>query len=234
MRRIKRESAVADRATKELRSAILRGDLRPGSRLRQEELAGRLGVSRVPVRQALVALEREGLVLADRWQGTIVAPLNAALIRDLYQFRGGIERFVAETLAARADFDPRQSRELVVAGRAAASAGDLARLIELDLRFHAGLYDAVGNRVLSDVMRGQLAHIRRVMGATLTIAGYPRHVWDEHAAILDAIESHDAERAGTLALAHTTAASKTLVERLKEEGGGEQLAVDSAVAASHG
>lgn len=231
MRRIKRESAVTDRATQQIRAAILRGDLSPGRRLRQEELAARLGVSRVPIRQALVVLEREGLVETDRWRGTIVAPLDATLIRDLYQFRGAVERYVAVTLAGRTDFDSAPSRDVVVAGRAAASAENLSLLIELDSRFHTGLYDAVGNRVLSEVMRGQWAHVRRVMAATLTIAGYPRQVWDEHAAILDAVESHDADRAGRLSVAHTDAASAILIESLARELKRPQLESD-AVASS--
>ena len=223
---------MTEAVTKQIRAAILTGNLPPGHRLRQEELAVRLAVSRAPIRQALSVLEREGLVQIDRWRGTVVAPLDATLIRDVYEFRGAVESYVAAELAARTDFVAAQSRGVVVAGRKAASAGDLRRLIELDLRFHTGLYDAAGTRVLSDVMRGQWAHIRRIMAATLTITGYPRQVWDEHAAILDAIESHDAGRAGALAAAHTKAASGVLIDSLVQELDGPHLN-STAVAEPH-
>jgi len=207
-------SDLADLAAEEIRAAILRGDLSPGSRVRQEELAVRLAVSRAPVRQALLVLEREGLVQTDRSRGTIVAALDADLIRDLYGFREGVERFVAETLAQRTAISLTPVADVVAAGRAAASDGDVSVLIDLDLQFHTALYEAAGNRILSDVMRGQWVNMRRVMAATLTVVGYPLQIWAEHAAILDAIVAHDPPRAGALASAHTRTASVVLVENL--------------------
>src|SRR5687767_9375487 len=120
MRRLKREPAE-NMATAELRNAILSGSLPPGARLRQEEVAARLGVSRMPVRQALSILEREGLVKYDAWRGTIVAPLERSAIDDMYAFRGMVERYVASTLAAGPAFDMSGLRELVAAGREATS-----------------------------------------------------------------------------------------------------------------
>ena len=87
-------------------------------------------------------------------------------------------------------------------------------MIELDLRFHTGLYEAVGNDVLTEVMRAQWAHIRRLMAVTLTATGYHEQVWEEHAEILSAIDRHDPERAGALSAAHTDSACANLIERL--------------------
>jgi DNA-binding GntR family transcriptional regulator len=215
MRRIRRSSDLSERVAERLREAIFRGDLGPGRRVRQEELADRLGVSRAPVRQALVILEREGLVQADRLRGAIVAPLTVELIRDLYELRTGIERHVAECLARRTDVDSGVLEELVAAGRESASTA--SPQMELDLRFHTALYDALGNRILSDVMRGQWMNMRRVIAASVKIDGYSRQIWDEHTAILEAIMAHDPGRAGALAAAHTMAASARLMERLAQE-----------------
>ena len=215
MRRIRREPAE-NLATKELRNAILSGALEPGIRLRQEDLAARLGVSRMPVRQALSVLEREGLVRTDPWRGTIVAPLDRDAIRDSYAFRGIVERYVAETLAGQRSFDTSALRALIVAGRDAASNGDLVRLIDLDLRFHSLLYEAMGNKVLSDVMKGQWAHIRRVMAVTLTVSEYRQRIWDEHAEIVESIDAHDATRAGAAAQAHTDAASVVVLKNIDQ------------------
>ena len=213
MRRIRRSSDLSERVAERLREAIFRGDLGPGRRVRQEELADRLGVSRAPVRQALVILEGEGLVQTDRLRGAIVAPLTVELIRDLYELRTGIERHVAECLARRTDVEWGALEELVAAGRESASTNSPIQ-IELDLRFHTALYDALGNRILSDVMRGQWMNMRRVIAATVKIAGYSQQIWDEHTAILDAIMAHEPDRAGGLAAAHTIAASARLMERL--------------------
>lgn len=150
MRQIVREPAVTETVTKQIHAAILSGALSPGTGIRQEELADRLAVSRAPIRQALLVLEREGLVEIDRRRGTIVTPLDASTIRDVYEFRRAIESHVAIVLAERQDFVPKQSREVVAAGRTAASTGDLTRLIELDLRFHTGLYDATAEACVFD------------------------------------------------------------------------------------
>jgi DNA-binding GntR family transcriptional regulator len=216
IRRIKREPAMTDAVVTELRQAILSGALPPSSRLTQEHLAEQLAVSRAPIRQALLLLEREGLVHTDRWRGAIVAPLDRAMIRDVYQFRGEIERFVAAHLATRSDFDAAPIRLTLAAGVEAAASGDVAKLIDLDLRFHTTLYNAVGNQVLSEVMRGQWTHIRRVMGAILSMSGYAPQVWTEHARILDAIVSGDADLAGSLGRRHTADASIALINTLPE------------------
>jgi DNA-binding GntR family transcriptional regulator len=214
---VQREPAMAEVVAKQLRLGIIAGDFPAGARMRQEELADRLAVSRAPVRQALVILEREGLVVTDRWRGAIVTPLDVPLIKDLYEFREAVERFVAETLASRKAFDAAPVRELIKLGTAAASAGDLNRLMDLDLRFHMRLYDMVGNRVLTDVMEGHWTHTRRVMAATLKQTGYPQTAWDEHAGIVDAIEAQDVTLAGKRAAAHMSAASVRMAETFARE-----------------
>jgi len=213
MRRLRRPSDLSAKATEEIRMAILRGELDPGSRIRQEELATRLAVSRAPIRQALVILEREGLVQTDGLQGVIVAPLDPDVVRDLYGFRAAIERHVAETLAARRDLSWGPLHDLVEAGRRA-DPDRVSELIELDLRFHTELYTRVGNRVLSEVMAAQWIKMRRALGATLTMPGYSHRVWEEHAGIIAAIEAHQAEEAGRLAASHTAAASARLIAGL--------------------
>jgi DNA-binding GntR family transcriptional regulator len=216
MRRIRRTSDLTERVAQRLREAILRGDFGPGRRLRQEEVAESLGVSRAPVRQALVILDAEGLVVTEGSRGVVVAPLTVDMIRDLYEFRTGVERHVAECLAKRSDIDWTHVRALVAAG-SRASTTDRAAQIDYDLRFHSALYDALGNRILSDVMRGQWINMRRGMAATTAIAGYSKQIWDEHAAILDAIVAQEPERAGALAAAHTIAASRRLIDQVQED-----------------
>ena len=214
MRRLKRQPAE-NLASSRLRDLILSGSFPPGARLLQEALAERLGVSRMPVRQALLALEREGLVKTDPWRGSIVAPVDTAIVRDMYTVRGILERQVARTLAEQRSFNGAAIKSTIAAGRRAIAKEDLPRLIDLDLRFHMQLYEAFDNRVLLDIMRGHWVHIRRVMALTLTIAEYRQQVWDEHAAILAAIEDRDVDKAGNLAEAHTTAATATVIKNLE-------------------
>jgi DNA-binding GntR family transcriptional regulator len=214
MRRLRRQPAE-NLAAIELRNAILSGSLPPGTRLIQLDLAARFGVSRMPVRQALLALEREGLVRTDPWRGSIVAPLEPEAIRDMYAVRAILERQVARTLAERGRFDGSALHEMIAAGKQATTRGDYPRLIELDLKFHTLLYEAFGNRILLDIMRAHWVHIRRIMALTLQLAEYRRRVWDEHAAIIDAIERGDVEEAGVQAERHASAAAATVIKNLE-------------------
>lgn len=208
---------MAETVAKQLRLGIVSGDFPPGTRMRQEDLADRLNVSRGPVRQALVILEREGLVQSDRWRGAFVASLDVPMIKDLYEFRGAVERLVAELLASRQGVELTSLREIVRMGVDAAKTWDVDRLMDLDLRFHTRLYEMVNNRILIDVMSSHWTHTRRVMAATLKLTGYPQTAWDEHAAIVDAIAARDAQLAGHRAAAHIAAASVRMVDTFTRE-----------------
>ena len=214
MEMIQPEPAIAERVAAEIRRAILDGNLAPSSRIKQEDLAARLGVSREPIRYAIVILGQEGLLQTTPNRGAIVAPLDWGLINDIYEFREAIESYVAAKVAARKDFDPRPLRAIIEAGRAAVHDGDLRRLIELDHAFHDGLYQAAGNQVVIDVMRSQWGHIRRAIVTTLTMSNYRSKFWDEHDSILEAIVRGNESRASLLATAHIRGAREMLAEVL--------------------
>jgi len=216
MRRIEIQPAMTEAVTSEIRSAILDGTLAPGTRIKQEALAAELHVSRAPIRHALMVLKREGFVQTPRHRGTIVAPLDPLFISDIYDLREAIEGHAVAKLATRVRFDPAPLQEIVAAGRKAVASGDLLRIIELDLAFHMGLYDALGNQPLKNVMAGQWWHFRRAMSATLSISGYRKRVWSEHAAILKAIAAGQPGPAQALSIAHTRTARKVLLGKLKQ------------------
>src|SRR5215510_5680364 len=104
MKEIKRKPIVADVAN-QIRAAILEGGLVPGSKIAQDALAAELGVSRLPIRQALLVLQREGLVTLDHGRGAVVAPFDIKFISDLFDFRAIVDGYVAGILAARENFD---------------------------------------------------------------------------------------------------------------------------------
>jgi DNA-binding GntR family transcriptional regulator len=223
MKTIKRKPIVHDVAN-QIRSAILDGGLVPGSKIAQDELAAELGVSRLPVRQALLVLQREGLVFLDHGRGALVAPLDIKFVSDLFDCRAAIDGYVAGVLAARENFDPSVLIQIVQEGREAAQRGESRR--DLVKEFHMTQYEAVGNQVLTTIMRPLLDHVQRVVTfvqlSTSKGSGdqsKPRagrsqpglrsqmDTWDEHAALVEAITDGRVGRARSLARAH--------VERVK-------------------
>lgn len=207
---------VSDRAAEEIRAAILNGTLAPGSRVRQEELAEKLGVSREPVRKALALLEKEGLVNSVPNRGAIIAPLDAPFIDQIYEFREAVETYVAAKVAEQGNLDCAAIRGVIAEGRKALRAGSRDRLIESDLAFHSELYKASGNPVVVEVMRTQWSHISRAMLMTLTVTAYQKQVWDEHEAIVEAIVMRDTARARELSSEHIRGAQALLRANLDQ------------------
>jgi GntR family transcriptional regulator, trigonelline degradation regulator len=169
-------------------------------------------VSRIPIREALISLEREGLVESSSRRSTVVARLKPALIGDIYEVRAAMDAYVASTLAARDKFNAKPLRQILTAGHAACRQGDLPSLIEMDFRFHMGTYEALGNLVIVDLMRGQWTHIKRAIALALTAATFAKdRFWEGHEAIFEAIVARNPERAHALALEHIQFARTVLL-----------------------
>ena len=107
-------------------------------------------------------------------------------------------------------------RILLGRGRAAVRQRDLPALIDLDVSFHTSLYEAAGNRVIVDVLRGQWSHIRRVMAMALEQAAYRKKIWDEHEVIVQAIQARRASSASVAAGRHIRAAREMVLSVFDE------------------
>jgi DNA-binding GntR family transcriptional regulator len=141
----------AIRVHHDLRHAILEGELAPGERLRAEALATRLGTSRTPIREALVMLEREGLVELQPNRGAVVKPFDPADLLDLYEVRALIEPHAARRAATRiADDDLQRLKELT---RLADRAG-VNEQIALNEDFHRIIATAAESPRLTAALRG--------------------------------------------------------------------------------
>lgn len=198
---------LTEQVYERLLDAICSGALPPGARLTQEELAASLNVSRQPVLQALRLLKREGVAVDAGRRGLQVAAVDPALIASVYEVRAALEALAARLAAkARAKLDA----GVIAQGREAGAAGDVAAMIAADMRFHHAVYAASGNRLIAQSADRHWHHVRRAMGATLQVAGVRDNVWNEHEAILEAINAGDAVRAERLARQHCDAAGRAL------------------------
>ncbi|MBL28524.1 MAG: GntR family transcriptional regulator [Rhodospirillaceae bacterium] len=196
--------------------AINDGRLAPGERLTQESVAQRLNVSRQPVGQALILLKSQGFVCDAGRRGVMVAPLDADLVRSIYELRGAVDRLAAGLAARRAGPAAREeAEEILAAGIRAVERDDVNELVDAELAFHGFIYRLAGNVLIERTMALHWNHMRRVMGAVLTDPSQGRKVWREHRAIVDAIVAGDVEKAERLAATHVEDASGRLQEALK-------------------
>jgi DNA-binding GntR family transcriptional regulator len=196
------DAGAAARVAGYLREAILSGQIAPGEWIRQEEVAERLGASRLPVREALRMLEAEGLAEHERHRGARVPSLSMHEVDVIYRMREQLEQLaIAESIPHLTEADVRHLedvQEQIEALRHEDSA-DIARFLELDREFHlAGYAGCRIEQLTGSVVRlwNSTAHYRR---AFLTLSG-PGRAWvinAEHRLLLDAIsrrDSVDAER----------------------------------------
>ena len=194
--------------------AICAGELAPGARLTQEDLAATLDVSRQPVLQALRLLKKEGFVSDAGRRGLRVAPLEAQAITQVYEVRAVLDGLAARRAAqAKAQLDPTILRE----GRQAAAGQHIGAMIDADMHFHHLIYAASGNPLIAETANHHWPHIRRAMGAVLQTVGPRRPVWDEHEAILQAINCGDADLAERLAREHCARASDHIATQLTRQ-----------------
>jgi DNA-binding GntR family transcriptional regulator len=213
LERIEFAPDLTEQVYQRLLDAICTGELAPEARLTQEELAASFNVSRQPVLQALRLLKKDGVVIDSGRRGLIVAPVDPNLIGQLYEVRSVLDGLAARRAAlAGVKIDP----SVIDRGRKAVASGRIAAMIDADLAFHNLIYAASDNPLIGESAGRHWHHIRRAMGAVLQTAGAPESVWDEHRAILEAINTGDAGRAEQLARGHCEAAGHALSARLME------------------
>ncbi|WP_327243971.1 GntR family transcriptional regulator [Streptomyces sp. NBC_01320] len=199
-----------------IRDDIVSGVFERGSRLTEELLARRYGVSRVPVREALRTLESEGFVVTRRHAGACVAEPTEQEAADLLEVRMLLEPLGAARAAQRrTEAHLKVLRGLVRLGQERARRGEGEDLRSLGGWFHETLAQASASPGLIALLT-QLRHKIAWMYAVEQPAR-PADSWAEHGAIVDAVARGDAERARALAAQHAERA--TAVHRLRRAGG---------------
>lgn len=178
--------------------------LRPGTRLKEEELAEVFQASRARVRQALSSLERDGLVTIMPNRGACVSAPTVEDARDVFFARRAIEGRVMERLVATLEAkDIAVLRTHIEQERGAAAANDTANLIRLSGGFHLALADLVGSDFLSSTMRDLIARTSLITAVYRDTAQFDCGP-HEHGAIVDRLEAGSAEGAAALMAAHLT------------------------------
>jgi DNA-binding GntR family transcriptional regulator len=190
----------------ELRSAIIGGDYAQGERLVEEEIAARFDVSRNPIREALRTLSTEGFVEIEPRRGARVASIDATRAAELFELRAPLEGLVAGLAAnRRSATDLERLTAVVDAGRAAAAAGRLDELPDLNTEFHAALAASAHNELLRATLE-RLSDIIRWIYAT-RISTRSTRSWHEHAAIVAAVGAGDVDLARRCGEEHIAAAA---------------------------
>ena len=201
-----------------LRQAILKGELLPGERLMEIQLAEKMGVSRTPIREAIRKLEREGLVIMVPRKGAEVAGISEKMRRDVLEVRMTLEK-----LALRLAFK-RQGTDLIEKLEAAeqtfqdAIEGEkLIDMAEADEHFHFLIYEAADNDKLRELLNSLKENMYRYRLEYLKDENYRRSLMEEHNAIIEAFRANDLEKGLEVTDTHIANQERAVIGRVRQE-----------------
>ena len=186
-----------------LRKAILRGELKPGERLMEIQLANKLGVSRTPIREAIRKLELEGLVLMIPRKGAEVAQITEKNMQDVLEVRKALEELSVQLACER--ITPEQVEEMKMAAedfRKVLKSGDVTKIAEADVKFHDIIFAATNNQRLITLLNNLREQMYRFRVEYLKQKECYPQLLEEHDKLIALISGGEVEEACELMGCH--------------------------------
>lgn len=199
-----------------LRQAILRGELKPGERLMEIQLANKLGVSRTPIREAIRKLELEGLVLMIPRKGAEVADITEKSLKDVLEVRRALEE-----LSVKLTCDRITKEEIKELGQAAENfkrtlkSKDITEIAEADVRFHDVIYTATKNQKLIQLLNNLHEQMYRYRIEYLKNEDVYPKLLKEHKEIIDRISRGEKEEAARIVCEHIDNQVNTVMDTIR-------------------
>ncbi|MCI9147782.1 MAG: GntR family transcriptional regulator [Hungatella sp.] len=201
-----------------LRQAILRGELEPGERLMEIQLAERLGVSRTPIREAIRKLELEGLVLMIPRKGAEVAKISEKSLRDVLELRRCLEELAIELACQRMTEEEINGLEKAQeAFREAVSSKDVMLMAETDEKYHEIIYEGTNNSRLVQIINNLREQMYRYRLEYIKDADKRQILLIEHENILKAVRGRHVAEAKAAMREHIDNQEITVSRNIKEK-----------------
>jgi DNA-binding GntR family transcriptional regulator len=201
-----------------LHGAIVAGELSPGERLVEEELADQLGFSRGAVRAALVRLSHDGLVVRERNRGARVRRVTVEEAVEILEARGALESLAAGYAALRRTAaEARELRALLREMRTLHAAGELLAMSDRNAILHRRILEISRHQVAADICARLRSQVVRFQFRTVLAPGRAAHSIEEHGAIVAAIAAGDRDAAELAMRVHLSHVVETLSEALSRE-----------------
>ena len=199
-----------------LRQAILRGELKPGERLMEIQLANKLGVSRTPIREAIRKLELEGLVLMIPRKGAEVAEITEKSLRDVLEVRRALEELAVQLACEKITKEEIRELERVAKEfQQVVKSSDITEIAEVDVRFHDIIYTATDNQKLIQLLNNLREQMYRYRVEYLKRDGVFPQLIAEHEAIIRHIENNEKEKATEVMCRHIDNQVETVIDVIR-------------------
>ncbi|MCM8749954.1 GntR family transcriptional regulator [Thermomicrobiaceae bacterium CFH 74404] len=189
-------TSLAEQAYEVIKRMILELKLEPGELITEAKLAAMLGISKSPIRTALVHLQRDGLVVITPFKETIVAELRVEDVRDIYEARSLIEPYVVEQVVPRLTEDDLAALDQILdRARDSLAREDFPEFFLTNNEFHGFFIDKHSNKQLSSFMATIDSQMQRIRMISASIMSHPQKQMQEHEEIFSAVRRGDAASA---------------------------------------
>ena len=202
-------------AYQKLLSAIQHGTLKPGTRIREVEVAEMFGISRTPVRDAIRRLESDGLLIHIPRQGAVIKQLDHREVIELYEIREVLEGTAARFAARHAsELETAEMEDLteMMLGHGE----DMEKVADANRQFHHSLYRSANNRYLIDALNSLANSMALLGGTTMKVENRTQTAYEEHGAIIKGIRDRDANAADEAARLHIRNAQRIRIRLFRE------------------
>lgn len=214
-RQIERHQTLREKILETIREAILKGDLKPGEKVAEPELAERFGISRTPIREAFRQLESEGYLTVIPRKGAVVAALSERDVQEFYAIKSILEGYAAELAAKKlSDKDLAKLEAINKKLKEIAEEGDVKAFYRVHNEFHETFLKAADNSKLYELIQHLGMKFSRLRMASLSVSGRMAISVAEHDKLLDAFRRHDAKSAENLVKKTAAIGGKVLLESL--------------------
>jgi len=216
-KQLRENKSLSDQVLDNIKEAIIRGDLKEGSRLRETHLAQAIGISRTPVREAMFRLEKEGLLSRLPRGGYVVASLSEQEIEETFGIRSVLESYAARLATIRyRDNELQPLREQVEKFERYLKRGDTEKLLEINTQFHDLLYSLSRSpkliRMINE-LKDQIYRLRRMILKEVELAKISNK---DHREMLRAMEDREPDRVERLVREHILRGKQVILQNIKK------------------
>jgi len=217
---IERHQTLREKILETIREAILKGDLKPGEKVAEPELAEQFGISRTPIREAFRQLESEGYLTVVPRKGAVVAALSERDVQEFYEVKSILEGYAAELAAENlSDKELAKLESINERLKQLASTGDVKTFYKIHNEFHEMFLKAANNTKLYDLIKQLGMKFSRMRMASLSVDGRMAISVSEHDKLLDAFRRHDGKTAEALVKKTAALGGHVLLESMAHSQG---------------
>ena len=221
--KLKKHRTLREQIVTSLRESIVRGELIPGQKVTEPELAEKLGISRTPIREAFRQLESEGFLTVMPRKGAVVSSMTKKEVEDFYEIKSLLEGYAARVAAERATKkDIEKLRKINDQLEKLARNGDVAQFFKKNNDFHIALISLCGNEKLLGIWDNLIQRFVRFRLQALSVSGRLMNSVEQHSDIISALTKGDGSLSEAMVIKHSLISGEDLVAEA------EKLAITDA------